>query len=264
MAKVRAAGSAQGRTARKAAAGAPATPPPKEANPPKTTSEAPARPREILNFPTWVWMTALVVVPLAVFLQVLGFPFTTWDDTMMVTQNPWLDPVRRATFTHFWHYPYYDFFAPLLYHYYALMVLISHALHPGPGVGLSPAIFHAANLLLHLGNVWLVFFFLRRLRFPDYAASLGALLFSVHPLVAEPVSWIASVDTLLTTLFCLLALHQYLYYAGIDGNGQRRWLHFALASIFFFLAVIAKPTALCLPVMVLVIEILQLHRPVKT
>jgi tetratricopeptide (TPR) repeat protein len=210
-----------------------------------------------------MWMAALAAAVFAVFVQVLRFPFTTWDDPMMVTQNPWLHPVRPESFTHFWRYPYYDFFTPLLYHVYALLALISHALHPGQGNALSPSVFHAANLALHLANVLIMFHLLIRLGSPKYGAFLGALLLAIHPLVAEPVAWISSVDTLLVTFLCLLAVWQYLLYAGIGGQAKRRWLHFALASVFFFLAVIAKPTALCLPVMVLVLEALLFRRSLR-
>lgn len=70
----------------------------------------------------------------------------------------------------------------------------------------NPRVFHTANLLLHLGNVWLVFTLLRRLVRRDWAAFGGALLFAVHPVQVESVAWVSELRGLLSSGFGLLAL----------------------------------------------------------
>jgi tetratricopeptide (TPR) repeat protein len=264
MAKVHAAGSKPIQRERRGAA----RPPAKEAE--KTPQEAAPAPDEraaskadTLSLPTWAGIALLTLAPLAIFFRVLSFPFLTWDDTFLITKNPWMHPVTWASFVHSWHYPLLNLYAPLTHNLYETLVLVSHALHPSQGSGLSPSVFHAASILLHIGSVWTVFALLRRLRFPNYAAFLGAFLFAVHPLVVEGVCWIGGMDTLLSTFLCLLALHQYTIYAQSGANPAKRGMHFGAASILYLLALCAKPGAVSLPIMALVLELFVFRRPIR-
>ena len=169
----------------------------------------------------------------------------------------------------------------------------------GLWIDLDPRVFHGASLLLHLANVLLVFALLRRL-LPgpstagnDWAAAAGALLFAVHPVQVEAVAWIAELRGLLSALFLLLALHAYLRYTaaptveepnppapffnregpplgfigGAAGLGSSRargqWRWFGLATLCFALALLSKPSAIVLPLVVIVLETLILRRPVR-
>lgn len=230
---------------------------------------APAKPRRaltaaaVLDLPAWVWASALAVIPFCVYCRVLGFSFLWWDDNIMVTHNPWLHPIRWESFTHFWRYPFDDLFVPVLYNVYALLGILSHWVQPALGDAFSPGVFHLANLLFHIGCVWVVFMLLRSLDLPHYAAFLGALLFAVHPLQAEAVSFVGGLDTPLSTFLCLLALWQYVIYAKADRMACSRWLHFGIATACFFLALAAKPVAVALPLMSLALELILLRRPVR-
>lgn len=108
--------------------------------------------------------------------------------------------------------------------------------HLGGG---SPAYFHAVNLLLHAAVTvlwaWLV---LRIGRRPTLALVAG-LLFAVHPLHTEAVTWISGRAELLAAAFGLAALHL--------AWSRRPWL--ALPAIL--LAVGAKESAAVLPLVLL-------------
>jgi protein O-mannosyl-transferase len=108
--------------------------------------------------------------------------------------------------------------------------------HLGGG---SPAFFHAVNLLLHAGVTllwaWLV---LRIGRRPALAIAAG-LLFAIHPLHTEAVTWISGRAELLAGAFALAALHL--------AWSKHRWL--ALPAIL--LAVGAKESAAALPLVLL-------------
>lgn len=230
---------------------------------------APAKTRQgqladtILNLPAWAWVSVLLAIPFCVYCRTLGFAFLYWDDDIMIFQNPWLVPLRAASFTHFWHHPYYGFFAPLLYHAYALLIVISHWLHPELGNALSPVVFHAANLGFHLGCVAMLFVLLRRLDFPSYAAFLGALLLAVHPTTAEPVSFTGSLDTPLVTFLSLLCLWQYTLYAKAKDEDHRRWIHFGIASLLLAIALFVKPVAIALPLIPIALELFLFRRPIR-
>ncbi|MFH1018768.1 MAG: tetratricopeptide repeat protein [Pseudomonadota bacterium] len=72
--------------------------------------------------------------------------------------------------------------------------------------GARPAAFHIHNNLLHALNVALLF--LLAVRFlPLWAAIGGALVFAVHPMVLEAVTWIGGRMDLQVCLFSLLHIH---------------------------------------------------------
>jgi tetratricopeptide (TPR) repeat protein len=120
--------------------------------------------------------------------------------------------------------------------------------------------------------VVLVFRLLLRLVRNAPAAFLGAFLFAVHPLQVESVAWIGETRGLLAAMFSLLALHRYCDFAGIDPDRgmfaeraydppQRRTRDFAWATIFFALALLSKPSATSLPLVVVVVDVALLRRP---
>lgn len=104
----------------------------------------------------------------------------------------------------------------------------------------SPMPYHAAGLLLHAVNAFLMFLFLARLFGSPRPALAAALLFAVHPVHAGTISSISFNEDPLAffwILACLLA-HQ----------GGRR----AFAVLFFLAACFSKETALALlPVLAL-------------
>jgi len=126
------------------------------------------------------------------------------------------------------------------------------------------AVHHAANVALHALNAALAYAFLlallRRLyptaRHLPLACFLAALLWTVHPLRAEAVVWIASRKEELWTSFALLASLAWLRF--LDRPGVRAY---ALSFGLFLLACLAKPTAVCLPLVCFALEWLVRKRP---
>jgi hypothetical protein len=89
---------------------------------------------------------------------------------------------------------------------------------------------HVLNVALHaLGSVLLVALFLRT-GIPRTAAILGGVFFLLHPANVEAVAWISQLKSTLALVLSLAALLAH----------PRRPL---LASVFFVLALLAKPTA---------------------
>jgi tetratricopeptide (TPR) repeat protein len=73
----------------------------------------------------------------------------------------------------------------------------------------DPFVYHLTNVLLHIINSILVFYFLR-LFFDTTASVLGACLFVVHPVHAEAVSWVSGRPYLIITLFIFIPYFFYL------------------------------------------------------
>ncbi len=138
----------------------------------------------------------------------------------------------------------------------------------------SPAVFHAGSLLLHLACVVLVYRLL--LMMTEYSAlstqysvpsvanrpaCLGALLFALHPLQVESVAWVSEQRGLLSALFSLLCLMAWLKFgAGVPGAATKGIGYYFLASAACLMALLAKPSAVSLPLMAIVLDVFLLRR----
>ncbi len=127
------------------------------------------------------------------------------------------------------------------------------------------SVLHVTNLLLHALNAVLVYVLTRMLLATALkparditwlitgGSALTALFFALHPLRVEAVAWISQRAVLLCSLFTLLSLVCYCRAAG-----HRAWFVAALGA--FALALVAGPSGLLLPAMLLVLDIYPLRR----
>lgn len=173
-----------------------------------------------------------VVVVVATFGVVVTFPFVDWDDALHLTDNV----LTERPLAHGWRdlllTPAFGYPVPFLVLSYAFQRLL---------FGLNPAGFHAVNLLFHAVNVVLLYALARRLGLKDTAAGAAALLFGIHPVVAEPVSWVTGHKDLLATCLVLVSLLVFV--------GKRSWKQIVLVSALGIAAVLTKPSAVCVPVL---------------
>lgn len=134
--------------------------------------------------------------------------------------------------------------------------------------GLDPFGYHLTNLLIHVANA-LLFFWLIDLvltRFGPstsranirWACVVGSLLFAVHPLRVESVSWVTERRDVLSGFFYLGCL--YAYFRAQHGSPQERRLWFRIALVSFFLSLLSKAWGITLPVVLLVLDVYPLRR----
>jgi len=72
--------------------------------------------------------------------------------------------------------------------------------------------FHLTNVLIHIFNALLVFFLLKKIFGDRYFAFFIALLFGIHPVNTQSVTYISGRADLLSTMFSLLSLYAYVNY----------------------------------------------------
>jgi tetratricopeptide (TPR) repeat protein len=127
---------------------------------------------------------------------------------------------------------------------------------------------HRTSLILHTANAVLVMVVLYLLLDNLWAAAAAALIFGLHPMTVETLAWVGERKTLLAAFFALWSLVFYLRYARASrpqradsGPARRtRWPPLAVSVAAYLLAVMSKPTALLLPIVMLVMDFWPLGR----
>ena len=115
--------------------------------------------------------------------------------------------------------------------------------------GVDPAWHHAVNVLLHAANAVLLFLLLESLTGAPGRSGFAAALFAVHPLTVESVAWVTERKDVLSGLFWMLALLAYVRYAR---SAQRGWR--AVVGVLMALGLMAKPTLVMLPLVLLALD----------
>jgi len=104
--------------------------------------------------------------------------------------------------------------------------------------------YHLVNVSLHLLSALLLWRLLYKLGLRH--AWLGGVIFAVHPIMVESVAWISELKNTLSMPFFLLAM-----IAWIDYDTHRKWRNYGAALGLFLLALLAKPTMVMFPVVIL-------------
>jgi hypothetical protein len=116
---------------------------------------------------------------------------------------------------------------------------------------LNPIGFHITNLLFHMANTIMVFYFTRHLTGEEITGWVAAFIFAVQPLHTEAVSWISGRSDLIFSLFYLLASICFLKYISKEGKKK---VFLALSSFFFILSLLSKEAAITLPAILFLTE----------
>jgi protein O-mannosyl-transferase len=190
----------------------------------------------------------LVAIVLLLYLPVIHHDFIKlWDDDAYVTDNPHVVSGMKIAniawaFTSFeqsnWH--------PVTW--------LSHMLDCQL-FGLNSGAQHYINVLLHAANVLLLFWILQRGTGAVGRSFVVAALFAVHPLNVETVAWVAQRKSLLSAFFSLLTVAAYGWYAR-----RRGWKPYLAIVGAFALALMSKPMAVSLPLLLLLFDYWPLQR----
>ena len=203
--------------------------------------------------------------------------FTWWDDPHTIHGNGLMQVVQLNTFTHYWTHADFDIYIPLTYTLWALVAAVAHVAPNSDGITLNSQLFHALNLITHLAASLCVFALLRRLAKNDLAAMIGALFWAIHPLQVESVGWISGYKDVLSGTLVIACLERFVawregfvagregFVAGREGfvAGRDRPSHqqFIAWMTCLLLALLAKPSAITTPLLLLVIDRLILRTP---
>ncbi|HYJ86613.1 MAG TPA: hypothetical protein VEW46_11185 [Pyrinomonadaceae bacterium] len=175
----------------------------------------------------------LIVVVFLCFANSLGNDFV-FDDIYLVVHNKFIRNVDLSIIL--------GTYRPLRDLSYALDLRIW---------GEGPFGFHLTNIIVHSANVLLVFTLIRRLSNDVVSAIFAALIFAVHPMQTDAVTYISGRRDLLFSFFYLLAFHTYISYYR-SRKSVRAAAYFALFLILWGLSLISKEMAASLPIVIFV------------
>ena len=214
----------------------------------------PAETHDIEEKPAWRrWEVAgicslLVILVFLVFGQTLGHEFVNYDDSLYVSENPWVTSGLTLAgagwvFTHW----VCGFYHPLT----MLSLMLDDQLF-----GLRAGGYHLTSVLLHTASAVVLFLVLRQMTRTLWQSAFVAAVFAIHPLRAESVAWVAERKDVLCGFFFMVALAAYVRYA-------RRPFSIGnyLALIAAFVAgLLSKPAIVSLPFLLILLDYWPLRR----
>lgn len=218
----------------------------------------------------WVVAAAVAVVTFLVYLPALPNDLVDWDDPEYVFKNPHI----RSFGLRFFKWAFFEFYAANWHPLTWIAHAADYAVWGDNPLGhhLSNTVLHAVNSFLVVAVTWHILRVAKATSAPDpspssagpvlkgtretvIGAGLAGLLFGVHPVHVESVAWISERKDLLCGLFFLSSVLSYCRYAvrpRQEGTGLMPPL--VLSFIFFVLALMSKPMAVTLPLVLLILD----------
>jgi tetratricopeptide (TPR) repeat protein len=195
----------------------------------------------------YLTVVLLIVFSLIAFSRILGNNFINLDDTAYITGNNHIksgisaESIKwafTATFSSNWQ--------PLTW--------LSHILDWSL-FGANASGHHLINLLLHIGSVLFLFFFLEKTTKSLWPSAFVAALFALHPLRVESVAWASERKDVLSMFFGMATLYVYALYVE-----EQKLARYFLCLILFVLGLMAKPMLVTLPFLLMLLDYWPLGR----
>ncbi len=181
-------------------------------------------------------LSILIVV---VYIKLFSAHFISWDDGDVLLNNKDVHDFNvNAFFTNY----YVGNYAPITMIGFAIDWLIFNG---------NAAGHHAMSLLFHIINGVLVYYLTSLILKDKLKALLCAIIFCFHPLQVETVAWVSAKNNIVYSVFFLLGLIQYSKFI-LEGNKKQ----YAYALLFFVLSVLSKPSAICFPLVLILLDYL--------
>src|SRR6186997_3676684 len=185
-----------------------------------------------------LWLLPILVFTGICFFPMLKNQLTNWDDEYYVVQNALLRGPDWAGI----------FSKPVVSNYHPITIATLAANYSMTGLDASSYLI--TNLLLHLINTGLVFYFIWLISGKKlWVAAFTAIVFGIHPMHVESVAWVSERKDLLYTIFFLLSLIQYWYFLA-----NKKSKNLIYCFIFFALSILSKPAAIILPFILILLD----------
>jgi protein O-mannosyl-transferase len=203
---------------------------------------------------TWhnfcIYASIVASISLAVYAQTFFFDYTYLDDNNLIIDRQEFYGRPSSLYRIFSG----SFFGNSSGAYYRPVVNFTFAVNMLAD-GIKPVGYHIANVLFHAMSCVLFLSFLLMLGMGSLPAFTASVLFALHPVNVSAISWIPGRNDVLLGCFFFLSCIFLLKYLRKPGIGYGIW-----HTVFFFLALLTKETALCFPVIFVFLIASQNHR----
>lgn len=188
----------------------------------------------------WHWLIITVAIIIA-YTKVFNAGFMSWDDMDYVFNIPDIHGFSWEHFKNWWSEYYIGNYQPLPIMSYALDYTIG---------GQEPFWWHMQSLLWHIASSIMLYAWLKRMQGNGLIALFVALLFALHPVQTESVSWIAARNKVMNAFFFFWAIYVYLGY--LESGDKRKLIWVTLLG---GIAYLCKSTAIMLPFTLFAVDI---------
>lgn len=189
----------------------------------------------------YLLLGVLIVLTIITYASSLKNPFMySWDDSMHVVDNMSIKEINGENIK--------ALFTPNTKHLYHPLTMLSFAIEYKL-FELKASAYHFTNLLLHLINILLVYFFVNILTKRKEIGLFVAAIFALHPMQVEAVAWVSERKDVLYTAFFMGAL---IYYVKYSSEHVQKYLYIALG--LFVGSLLSKPAAVTLPVVLILLD----------
>ncbi|MEQ8908991.1 MAG: tetratricopeptide repeat protein [Vicingaceae bacterium] len=185
----------------------------------------------------------LLLVSFFTYQDSFDHPFTYLDDQVQVVNNANIRSLDAESIKSIFSSTSVGMYQPLSTLLYAIIYQFD---------GINPWAYHFASWLLHLLNGLLIFRILRQLKFNFSISYFLSVIFLLHPMQVESVSWVSAFSNLCFTCFYLLSFSAYIKFK------QKQQFQFYLFSLLaFLLSLLAKSSAVTLPLVLIAYDYFQ-------
>ncbi|MFY9309511.1 MAG: tetratricopeptide repeat protein [Bacteroidia bacterium] len=189
----------------------------------------------------------LIIITMVIYMKSMNNQFiNTWDDHGYVSENPDITTLHGDSVG----YTIKKTFSSYVLGNYHPITMLSYCMEYAK-YKLNPKPYHVTNLVIHILNTLLVFFFIWLLTGQQWVAFITALLFGIHPMHVESVSWISERKDVLYTFFSLGALCTYIFYLKKE---SRKRLYYILTIALFLLALLSKAMAVSVAILFFAVD----------
>ena len=193
-------------------------------------------PKTSFSYGKWLAIGALIIALFVAFSGGFDNQFVDWDDHVYV-ENDYLVTEPKGHFGE-------AFKSHVALNYHPLTI-VSMMINSSISGSDNPKAFIVTNFIIHLLNTLMVFWLLMLLTKRRLMASFfAALLFAIHPMRVESVTWISERKDVLYGFFFIAGCISYLYY--LDSEKKNKYLIISL--VLFVLSCLSKAQAVVLPI----------------
>lgn len=193
-----------------------------------------------------LYLLLLVFTIFFIYYKTIFSDFVDWSDYIFVINNNSIKAISFFNFKTIFFTFNSSIYQPVVDLFYAFELFF---------FGLNSTIFHFDSLIIHIINVLLFFILLDQIStktiFPNKPLLLlvGALIFGLHPVNAESVSWISARRVLICTFFYLSSLIFYFKFLSLQ---KKNFYYLSLVS--FLLSAFSFWQGILLPFVLIFIE----------